>query len=84
MKIEDGYFSIGKPEYIGSFPIKQELEILPVDPTIKGWTVNKWISIDGNKYIRLLNRYLRKIGKISENELSKEEIEKLLSKCEIK
>jgi hypothetical protein len=83
MKIEDGYFSIGKPEYIGSFPIRRELEILPADPTIKGWTVNKVVGINGNKYIRLLNKYLRKVGKTSEDELSKEEVEKLLSKCEL-
>ena len=84
MKIEDGYYAIGQPEYIGAFPIREDIEILPADPTVKGWTIGKCVSINGNKYLRLLAKYLKKKGKTSEDELSDDEIEKLYSKCEYK
>jgi hypothetical protein len=63
-------------------PIRQELEIIPADPSVKGWTINKVVGINGNKYLRLLAKYLKRKGKTSEDELSPEEIEKLYSKCE--
>jgi len=83
--IKDGYYFVGEPEYIGQFPIRQELELYPdgIHPEVKGWTINKVVSINGNKYIRLLNKFLKKTGRSSEDDLSAEEIEKLLSKCEI-
>lgn len=83
----DGYigdvYMVSEPEYIGCFPIRQELEILPADPTVKGWTINKWVNIDGNKYLRLLSKYLKRKGLTSEDQLTEIEIEKLYYKCEI-
>ena len=81
----DGYYSRSDSEYIGSFPIRSDLKILNNDmPQSKGWKIEKIVSINGNKYIKLLNKYLKKVGKSSEDELTKEEIEKLYSKCESK
>lgn len=82
--IQDGYYWVGEPEFVGSFPIRQDIEILPADPAVKGWRVESVVGINGNKYIKLLSKYLKKVGKTSEDELSAEEIEKLYSKCEFK
>lgn len=83
IKIEPGIvYSTSEPEYIGSKPIRIELGVLPADPTVKGWKVEEVISVDGNKYLRLLAAYLKKVGKESEDDLTEEEIEKLYSKCE--
>lgn len=72
-----------EPEYVGSFPVRQELEVLPAShPPTPGWTIEKVVSINGNKYLRLLAAYLKKTGKESEDDLTEEEIEKLYSKCE--
>jgi hypothetical protein len=86
MNIEDGYYAVGEPEYIGALPIRQDLEILHDEnmPPVKGWIIEKCVSINGNKYLRLLAKYLKRKGKTSEDELSTEEIEKLYSKCEYK
>jgi hypothetical protein len=84
MKIEDGYYSVGQPEYVGCFPIRQDIEVLPADITVRGWTIGRVVSINGNKYLRLLGKYLKRKGKTSEDQLSPEEIEKLYSKCEYK
>ena len=84
----DGYignvYSIGEPEYIGCMPIRQEIEVLPADPTVKGWTIEKIVSINGNKYLKLLAKYLKRKGLTSEDQLTKEEIDNLCSKCEYK
>jgi len=84
--IKDGYigtiYAVGEPEYIGSMPIRQDLEILPADPAVNGWTIGKCVSINGNKYLRLLGKYLKKKGLTSEDQLTEQEIEKLYSKCE--
>ena len=73
-----------EPEYIGAFPIRQDLEILPAatGEPVKGWTVKEWVSIDGNKYLRLLAKYLKKVGKESEDDLTQAEIKALYKKCE--
>jgi hypothetical protein len=76
--------SNGKPGIQTNFIIRQELMILPADPTIRGWKVEKCVSINGNKYLKLLNKYLKKKGLISEDQLTETEIEKLYSKCEYK
>lgn len=80
--VKDGYYWAGEPEFIGSFPIRQELEILPQSPPVKGWTVKKVVSVNGNKYLRLLAKYLRRVNASSVDDLSQDEIQKLLSKCE--
>lgn len=82
--IGDTYYSIGETKYIGCMPIRQELEVLPADPTVKGWTIEKIVSINGNKYLKLLSKYLKRKGLTSEDQLTEEEIQKLLSKCEYK
>lgn len=84
--ITDGYYFVSEPEYFGCFPIRSDLEVLPDSnlPPVKGWTIGRVVSINGNKYLRLLARYLKKVGKSSEDELSAEEIEKIYSKCEYK
>lgn len=72
-----------EPEYVGSFPVRTELEVLPAShPPAQGWTIQKIVAINGNKYLRLLSKYLKKTGKASEDDLTEEEIEKLYSKCE--
>ncbi len=71
-------------EFIGNSPIRTELAVMPHDPSVKGWVVKEHISVDGNKYLRLLKKYLKRKNKTSEDELSREEIEKLYSKCEIR
>jgi hypothetical protein len=85
MTIEDGYYSVSEPTYVGAFPIRTDLEVLYGDnlSPAKGWTIGKIVAINGNQYIRELNKYLRKVGKNSEDDLSPEEIELLYSKCEI-
>lgn len=82
----DGYYAVGEPQFIGCMPVRQELEVLHIDdlPPTKGWTIGKTVSINGNKYLRLLSKYLKKVGKSSEDELSPEEVGKLYSKCEYK
>lgn len=82
MKIEDGYYWSSEPEYIGALPIRQDLEVLQIqNPPVRGWTVLEVVSINGNKYLKLLAKYLKKVGKTSEDELSGAEIEKLYKKC---
>ena len=76
-------YQVSEPEYVGSVSIKQEIEEFPLYPPVQGWTVGEFVSIDGNKYLRLLSAYLKKVGKESEDDLSKDEIEQLYSKCEI-
>jgi hypothetical protein len=85
MDIEDGYYACGEPEYIGCMPIRRDIEVLHDKdmPPVKGWFVKECVSVNGNKYIKLLAKYLKKVGKTSEDELSAEEIEKLYSKCTI-
>jgi hypothetical protein len=79
----DGYlYQVGPSGYIGSFPIRTELEILPSsDPPIKGWTIGEVVSINGNKFQRLLGKYLKRKGKTSMDELTEEEIGKLYEKA---
>lgn len=78
-------YSSSEPEYIGSFPIRQDLEIIPsiMGERTKGWTIKKIIGINGNKYLILLKEYLKKVNKESEEDLTEAEIEALLKKCEI-
>lgn len=45
--------------YIGSFPIRIDLEILPADPSVKGWKVEKMVSVSGND-----KSYFKKIKKL--------------------
>lgn len=73
-------YKVDDPENMGVFPIRKE--ILPSDTPVKGWTVKKWVAIDGNKYLRLLSDYLKKVDKKSEDDLTSEEVENLYSQCE--
>lgn len=75
-------YTASNPEYIGSLPIRQDKNIIPSDSPVKGWIVKKWVSIDGNKYLRLLSDYLKKVDKKSEDDLTAEEVESLYSQCE--
>lgn len=77
-------YTISSSEYIGRLPIRQEESIIPSDPPVKGWIVKRWVAIDGNKYLRLLSDYLKKVDKKSEDYLTAEEVENLYSQCEIK
>lgn len=75
-------YTASSPEYIGKLPVRQEKSIIPSDVPVKGWTVKKWVAIDGNKYLRLLSDYLKKVDKKSEDDLTAEEVENLYSQCE--
>lgn len=81
--MNDGYHSVSEPVFIGNFPIRTELEVTP-DPNFKGWIVEECVSVDGNLYLKLLSKYLKKVGKSSEDDLSEDEIEDLLDQASYK
>lgn len=76
-------YTVSDPEHVGKLYIRQEESVIPSDPPVKGWTVKRWVSIDGNKYLRLLSAYLKEHDKKSEEDLTESEIENLYSQCEI-